>query len=386
MSQRTFRQRHFGQRHIISIIPKLIGYWVIAALAAAQPAPPPAPQPGPLLTENATLSTWKGDLRPQIEATWLRALGRLEPAPSDRRWLGDLRRARELKREELPHYTRIELELPIETDFWAPHVLLIPRASAHPGRRPAVIAWSSTTPDWREPEKLWGAWLAERGYVVLTGWSFIRGYRAGARYDSKVHEVLYERFGHWAPLSRMAFDARREAEYLRSLPNVDGARIGFMGFSLSAKAALYVAAFTPGIAAAVSIDPVIPLAALPEGGGTNYKMPWYLDWNKAVGDTTVGGILTGHDHHEILALAAPRPLLILGGSGDTEWGRAHSDGRRSADWVNRARAVYKLYGAEDRLQFIPTSDGHHANGPAMDPAWQGFVEKWIAMRVPPARR
>ena len=320
---------------------------------------------------------WKREIRPRLEATWVRALGRLEPAAKDRRWLGDMRKAREIRREELEKYTRVELEIPVETDFAMPHLLLIPKGLKKGERVPAVIAWTSTTPDWREPEKLWGAWLAERGYVVLTGWSFIRGYRSDARYNSKVHEVLYERFGHWAPLSRMAFDARREAEYLRSLPYVDGKRIGFMGFSLSAKAALYVAAFTPGIAAVVSMDPVVPLGELPEGGGTNYKMPWYLDWNRPLGDTTVGGILAGHDHHEILALAAPRPLLIIGGSGDKEWGRSHSDGRRSADWVDRARAVYKLYGAEDRLVFTPTSDGHHANGPAIDPAWRGFVEKWV---------
>ncbi|MEP7363401.1 MAG: acyl-CoA thioester hydrolase/BAAT C-terminal domain-containing protein [Acidobacteriota bacterium] len=356
----------------------MIGFVVIVGISFGQQVP----QPSAILPENTSLFEWKESIRPQTEAIWVRALGRLEPAARDRHWLGDLSKARELKREELPKYTRIELELPIETDFWAPHVLLIPKAAKFPGRRPAVIAWSSTTPDWREPEKLWGAWLAERGYVVLTGWSFIRGYRGGARYDSKVNEVLYERFGHWAPLSRMAFDARREAEYLRTLPYVDGARIGFMGFSLSAKAALYVAAFTPGIAAVVSIDPVIPLVALPDGAGTNYKMPWYLDWDRRIStktdpDTTVGGILEGHDHHELLALAAPRPLLIIAGSGDTEWGRSHSDGRRSAEWVDRAREVYKLYGAEDHLLFVPTADGHHANGPAMDPAWQGFIEKWV---------
>jgi hypothetical protein len=45
-----------------------------------------------------------------------------------------------------------------------------------------------------------------------------------------------------------------------------------MGFSLSAKAAVYVAAFAPEIAAPVAIDPHIAL-----NGGTNWFAPWYLD-------------------------------------------------------------------------------------------------------------
>ncbi|MBN8732736.1 MAG: prolyl oligopeptidase family serine peptidase [Acidobacteria bacterium] len=355
----------------------MIGYVVIGCgLLSAQGFAPP----GEIVAPGATRADWEKRVRPGLEATWVRALGRLEPAAADRPWLGDIRKPREIKREELPGYTRIELELPVETDYWSPHVLLIPKGMKAGERRPAVVAWTSTTPDWREPEKWWGAWLAERGYVVLTGWSFIRGYRGSAKYDSKVHEVLYERFGHWAPLARMAFDARREHAYLASLPYVDAKRVGFMGFSLSAKAALYVAGFTKEFAAVVSVDPFIPLGELPEGGKTNYKMPWYLDWEKAVGDTTVGGILAGHDHHEVLALAAPRPLMVIAGSGDTAYGRAHSDGRASAEWVEQARAVYKLYEAEGRLEFVATPDGHHANGPNTDAAWRRFVERWVGGR------
>ena len=86
-------------------------------------------------------------------------------------------------------------------------------------------------------------------------------------------EKLYQRFGHWLPMAKMVHDAQREAEYLRSQRNVDAARIGFMGFSLSAKAAVYIAAFAPEIAATVAIDPHIAI-----NGGTNWFAPWYLDW------------------------------------------------------------------------------------------------------------
>jgi hypothetical protein len=45
--------------------------------------------------------------------------------------------------------------------------------------------------------------------------------------------------------------------------------------------------------------------------------------------------------------------------------------------VNRAREVYRLLGAEDRLQFASTGDGHKATGPNIDPAWQRFFERWL---------
>src|SRR5436305_686070 len=125
------------------------------------------------------------------------------------------------------------------------------------GRLPAVICWTSTTPDYTAPEQWWGKWLAEHGYVVLTSWSYIRYYRDEVTYKSGVAEKTYERFGHWLPIARMMYDARQEARYLASLPQVDARRIGFIVFSLSGKAAVYVAAFAPEIKATIALDPHI---------------------------------------------------------------------------------------------------------------------------------
>jgi Dienelactone hydrolase and related enzymes len=248
-----------------------------------------------------------------------------------------------------------------------------------------VICWSSSTPDFTAPEQWWGSWLAGRGYVVLTSWSFIRHYRDGTTARTGAPEKLYERFGHWLPLAKMVHDARRQAEYLRSLKPVDDGRIGFMGFSLGAKAALYVAAFAPEFAAVVAVDPHIAL-----NGGTNWYAPWYLDWLRPFSgiptpQRTVLSLLNPdparpgfeHDHHEVLALAAPRPLLVIGGAGRCEDCGGHSDDRQSWGYINRAREVYRLLGVPERLQFVLTQDGHKPNGPAIDPAWQSFLGRWL---------
>ncbi len=357
----------------------------------------PAPEPGaeqqqiPSLIEGLKSSDdWWKIRRPQLLRVWTAALGKLGPSEQDRQWFGDIRKAVVRETADRGTYTRVALDLPIEKDFLQPHLLLLPKNQG-PGPFPAVVCWTSTTPDYTEPEKWWGKWLVEHGYVVLTGWSFIRHYRDDTTYGTGAAEKLHERFGHWLPMAKMVHDAQREAEYLRNLKEVDADRIGFMGFSLSAKAALYIAAFAPEFKATVSVDPHIAV-----NGGTNWYAPWYLDWTRVYPDIptpqhTVLSLLNPnperpgfeHDHHEILALAAPRPLLIVGGSANSEDRGGDSDDRQSWGYYNRAKEVYRLVGVPDNLRFVLTDNGHHANGPDMDPEWRAFLDRHLRSR--PAR-
>lgn len=385
------------------ILPRLICFLlaVPVGVAAAGPshrlnqhrvtsAGSPAPEPGaenqiiPSLVEGLRgPDDWHRKRRPEILRAWTQILGKLEPDKADRRWFGNIRRAKFGAREEFEKYSRLEVDLPIEKDFYQHHLLLLPKGQGR-GPFPAVVCWTSTTPDYRMPEQWWGKWLAENGYVVLTSWSFIRHYREDTGYRTGVNEKLYARFGHWLPMAKMVDDARRQAEYLRSLKQVDARRLGFMGFSLSAKAAVYVAAFAPEFKATVALDPHIAV-----NGGTNWYAPWYLDWLRPFPDIptpehTVLSLLNPdpkrpgfeHDHHELMALAAPRAFLVIGGS-QTEDRGGHSDDLQSWGYFNRAREVYQLLGIPDRIAFVSTNDGHHANGPHIDPAWRAFFERWL---------
>jgi dienelactone hydrolase len=353
--------------------------------------PSPAPEPGaekeiiPSLVDGLhSPQDWYRKRRPEIFRYWRTMLGKLEPQGADKRWFGDIRQARILDKREKEGYTRIHLELPIEKDFYQPHLLLLPRGQGR-GPFPAVIAWTSSTPDYTAPEQWWGAWLAQRGYVVLTGWSFIRNYRDGTTARKGAPEKLYERFGHWLPIAKMVHHARREYQYLKGLKEVDASRVGFIGFSLGAKAAVYVAAFAPEIKATVALDPHIAV-----NGGTNWYDPWYLDWlrpfpNIPTAERTVLSMLNPdparpgfeRDHHELMALTAPRAFLLIGGRGDCEDCGGDSDDLQSWGYFNRAKEVYTLLGIPERIQFVLTVDGHKSNGPAIDPAWQSFFERWL---------
>jgi hypothetical protein len=361
------------------------------------PAPEPGAEDTPLLsplvrpdgTHVQNPDEWYRDRRPQLVKTWTAILGKIVPAPADQKWFGDIRRVYEQGRRNEDGYTRIDLDIPIETDFVQRHLLLLPSGQGV-GPFPAVIAWTSSTPDYREPELWWGAYLARHGYVVLTSWAFIRNYRQGTRLKQAA-ELVYERFGHWLSMGKMVHDVAREIEYLRTLPQVDGARIGFMGFSLSAKAAVYIAAFNSDVKVTIAVDPHIAI-----NGGTNWYAPWYLDWQRRFADIQpanypvpelrgtpqsllnpdVGRPGFEHDHHELLALAAPRAFLLIGGS-QSENAGGDSDDRQSWSYVNRAKEVYQLLGAPERLQFCLTSQGHKAAGEQIDPVWQRFLRYFL---------
>ena len=350
--------------------------------------------PSPLVMDDsrrvATEEEWNSERRPQLLQQWTKILGKLSPDAKDREWFGDITKTVEVSREKRDGYTRIELQLPMETDFLQPHVLLIPDHTPS-GKCPAVIAWTATGPDYAEPEKWWGSWLAQRVCVVLTGWSFLRNYRDATNFSSGASDKVYERFGHWLPMSKMVHDAQREAEFLRSLPEVNPERIGFIGFSLSAKSALYVAAFAPQICATVSIDPHLAMH-----GDSNYHDPWYLDWKRTFADIqtddypvkelrgTTWSLLDRdptrpgfeHDHHELLAMAAPRALMVIGCSTDKETA-PHSDDRQSVAYVAGAKEVYGLLNVASRFEYVPLTCGHQATSPEIDAAWQRFFSHWL---------
>lgn len=133
---------------------------------------------------------------------------------------------------------------------------------------------------------------------------------------------------------------------LAALPAVDGDRIGIVGHSYGGKWAMFAACFNQKFACGVWSDPGIVFDE--KRANVNYWEPWYLGFvpnqNRKPGLLTVENPRTGayktlveekHDLTEVLALMAPRPFLVSGGSEDT-----------AERWqpLNRVREVYRLLG------------------------------------------
>jgi hypothetical protein len=101
--------------------------------------------------------------------------------------------------------------------------------------------------------------------------------------------------------------------------------------------ALYAAAFEPRIRATVSSELGVGFKM------SNYDDYWYL------GDK-LASAPAGTDQHELIALIAPRPFLLIGGD--------EYDKQESWHYINAARAVYELSGHGKNIGYLNHHKGH----------------------------
>ena len=326
--------------------------WLAEVQTPPATLPADAPQLSPLLVDEAgqpiTDAAGWAARRAALQRLWAEFLG-AEPAPTcdldpqtvSTERIGDV--VRELVRLQVEPGCRMEAYLlrPAET----------------PGRLPGVVALHSTAditirqPAGLEgPEDHWiGLHLAQRGFVCVCPRCYLWDYD-GLTWDAAVAEVPRRHPG-WRGMQKMVFDARRAADYLCGLPFVDPDRLGCIGHSLGAKEALYLAAFDERMKATVSSEGGIGLTF------SNWEAPWYLG-----PDIKEPGF--PREHHELLALIAPRAFLLLGGES--------ADGARSWPFILAARQVYDLLGAGDRIGFLNHGEGH-----ALPPVARERAYAWL---------
>jgi dienelactone hydrolase len=318
--------------------------WLDEVGKAPAVVPATATRPAPLLLDDehrpiATADGWKAR-RAQLVARWRTFLGAipdsLDLAPhvvleSDRRDGVDRRL---IRYEAGPG-------LPVEA------YLLRPLDDAHepPSRpRPGVVVLHSTIGyTIRQPAGLegpsdhhLGLHLARRGYVALCPRCFLWQYSERGRIAEAV-DWLHQRYPGVTGMSKMLADAMRAVDLLLGFPGVDARRIGAIGHSLGAKEVLYLAAFDPRVRASVSSEGGIGITY------SNWDAPWYL----GEAARRPGFPL---DHGQVLALAAPRAFLLIGGES--------ADGDASWPYIEAVQPVWSLLGAPDAVGLFNHRQGH----------------------------
>lgn len=249
-------------------------------------------------------------------------------------------------------FVQFDVELGITIDAY----LLLP--SGDRTRLPGVVVFHSTV-DYTirqgaglegPPAAAWGLKLAQQGFVVLCPRCFLWNDSPEVDYKQRVAEFK-SRHPESRSMARMVFDGQRALDLLASLPEVDPQRLGVAGHSLGAKEALYVAAFDDRVKAAVSS----------EGGiGTtfsNWDASWYLETKEVP-----------REHHDLLALIAPRAFLLIGGDS--------ADGARSWPFIEAALPVYKLYAPITRLGLL-----NHGQGHTIPPIAEARTYEWLRTYV-----
>lgn len=182
----------------------------------------------------------------------------------------------------------------------------------------------------------------------------------------------------WGTISAWAWGVSRIIDYLQTDPAVDGARIALFGHSRLGKTVLWASALDTRIAAVFSSCSGEMGAALArrDWGETVDDMAQNFPWQFAPAFTRWAGRWNEMpvDAHMLIALSAPRPVFVTGGTGD-QW--ADPKGEFLAQVA--AGPVYRLLGKKDLgVTTLPPLDTPVIDG---DLGWHYHTGGHVATRA-----
>lgn len=318
---------------------------------------PPRPL-APVLVDGqgravATLDAWRRR-RAELERAWRDVLG---PLAIER---GQPPRVEVVAEDRAGDVIRQRVRYLVEPDVQTEAYVLGPRQPR--AACPGAIVFHTTTPESiRQPagladvaEKHFGLALARRGFVTFCPRNFLWPETTRMAADEETRRFR-RRHPRARGMAKMLFDGRVALDILAGRSDVDRDRIGCIGHSLGAKEALYLAAFDRRIKAAVSSEGGIGTSM------SNWDAEWYLG-------PVVRQPAFAREHHELLALIAPRPFLLVGGDS--------ADGSASWPWLAAALPVYRLHGEPARLGLL-----NHARGHAVPPDVAPRLLEWLETYV-----
>ncbi len=182
--------------------------------------------------------------------------------------------------------------------------------------------------------------LAKRGFAVLAfdQIGFGTRLREAARF--------YERYPRWSLMGKMVADTRSAVEALSTLEEVDASRIYLLGYALGGKVGLMTAALDNRVQALAAVCGFDPLRLeAPEQGTEGLRHYSHLH-----GLIPRFGFFAGHqarlpfDYDEVLALAAPKPALVVAPTLDR-----YAPVEEVQRQVAESRKIYRLLGKESAL-------------------------------------
>lgn len=239
-----------------------------------------------------------------------------------------------------------------------------------PGRYPGVLIMLGHWDQGKVAEQRLAANLAMKGFVTLAYDPIGQGERIQA-YDRRVGGTL----GGWSTeehfqagaqsllagehLARyMIWDGKRALDYLISRPEVEGERIGCTGCSGGGTLSTYVSALDPRVKAAAPACWMNSYRVLFTGpvGDSEQSIPNFLS--------------SGLDETDYVELFAPKPWLIVSTLEDF----FPLEGAR--DIFQEARAWYRLYHAEDRVDWAVGPGPHGTPQPQRERIYEWMI-RWL---------
>ncbi|MEX2303735.1 MAG: acetylxylan esterase [Bryobacterales bacterium] len=251
--------------------------------------------------------------------------------------------------------------------FYVTANLYLPKQT---GRRPGVLIALGHWDEGKAAEQQLAVNLARKGFVVLAWDPIGQGERQQA-YDARTGKSLgawsveqHFQAGGQSLLAGESFaryriwDAKRALDYLVSRAEVDPERIGCTGCSGGGTVTTFISALDDRIKAAAPACYMTSFRELFAGsiGDSEQSIPHFLS--------------SGLDQTDFVELFAPKPWLIVSTIGDF----FPLEGARQI--YEEAQSWYRLYGAEDHIDWAVGPGGHGTPQPVREAIYRWMI-RWL---------
>jgi cephalosporin-C deacetylase-like acetyl esterase len=306
------------------------------------------------LADVKTLAEWQRR-RPEVRRQMLAMLG-LEPMPARTplhvRITGsferDTHRVEKIVFQSMPGlYVTGNLYLPKRVEGRLPAVLYL--CGHSPGPWGAKVQYQHH-----------GIWLARHGYVVFLIDTVEFGEVPGIHHGTHDLGMWFWLSLGYTPAGPEVWNAVRALDYLETRPEVDARRMAVTGISGGGAMTWYTAAVDERVQVAApvcstwSVEHHAALNAVHENCDCIYFINTFFADLSTVG-----------------ALIAPRPLKMLSARRDPSFPAAGYH-----DVYQRSRAIYELYGAQEKVQEFDYDVGHSDVLPFRKEAYE-WINRWV---------
>ena len=258
------------------------------------------------------------------------------------------------------------VDIYVDEDYAIPAFVFLPsqlQAEPMPG-----LVWNPGWPEdkWKPAYQAFAVRMAEQGFAVLVLDHAPFGETSPMQDKAGMGMSLLMGMGDVLGVSQLglrAAETMRAGEYLRARADVDEKRVAISGLCQGGMDTWLVGALDPRFCAAA------PLCAATTYEVHMVEMASYFA--NADSSPFPFGILNVCDIQHLHAAIAPRPLLVRANLGDQWWPVSGFD-----DVETLTRQVYRLYDAEDRVDFRAEVHEHNLTGPFAD-ALEAFLLQYV---------
>lgn len=224
--------------------------------------------------------------------------------------------------------------------------------------------------------RAYGLHLAEMGYVTFSPDLLGAGERIFPGKGSFDNQPFINANPEWSGTGKDLWDMQRAIDVMETFPEVDSLRIGSIGHSQGAGLTGILSAMDERIKVGVANCGIWPLR-ISKNPFNAARTGWWTGLPALRPYLHLGKPIPV-DSHELLALSAPRPFLIITALNDVGYKEEEESFTRFA-WENldyNVKKLYSLYDEEQKFKSILHSDGHDFTGKSRKEAYK-FIEKYI---------